>query len=1137
MKVNGAGRYDDGDDVVESSISYTLGAHLEVLTLTGSNPLDGTGNELGNLLEGNGAANNLRGEAGDDTLQGNGGDDTLRGGAGDDIIAGRDGTDQVVYLGQKDDYKITYDADSDGWIVEDANGTDGDGTDEGRDELSGIESMLFADKGVVDLTQGLSLSIDNISQIEGTGADTAFNFTVSLSAASSSPVSVNYSVQSGTASAGTDFTPVSGVLTFSPDETEKTIRVPVKADTLTEADETFTVVLSNPIGASLVQASGTGTIQNDDQTRLAISAVSLNEGNGGSQDAILTVTLSSAASQPVTVAYATADGTAVAGSDYTASTGTVTFPAGSTSQQIRIPVGGDTAVETDESFSVTLSKPGNAVIATASAAVTLKNDDQAVLSIASTQISEGNAGSQNVDLTLTLSAPASQPVTVDYTTVNGTALAGSDYTAKTGTVTFPAGTIRQTISIPVSGDKVVEANETFSVTLGRARNATVSSVAGSAAVTLINDDQPVLSLADVRLNEGNSGSNEAVITVSLSGASPQVVTVDYTTANFSAVAGSDYTASTGTLSFPAGSTSQQIRIPIVGDALVETDEQFTVSLSNAQNAVLAASNTATVSLTNDDTPSLSVAAVQVQEGNNGTTEAVVTVSLSSTSSQAVSVNYGTVDGTALAGSDYSAVSGNLSFAPGETTQQIRVLVNGDTEAEADETFTVNLSEAVGATLDTSSRQAVVTVRNDDPASTPSTPTTPTTGDTGTTGGTGGTGSSGGTTTPATSLTPPNPFVSNGGFELDLDETDSILQGTDLNDRIGGLGGNDTLDGTAGDDWLDGGAGADSLMGGDGYDTLMGGKGGDNLSGGNGDDYLDGGLFDVTDRTSAPDTLDGGEGNNTIISGAGDDSISAGGGNDSIDSGAGNDSIDAGGGNDSIDSGAGNDKVWTYGDSLSVTLGNGDDYILSWYGKTGQVLCGAGNDEIDFADSSYVLFDGGDGNDSIWSGTGSEKSTLLGGSGDDLIGYQFDGGQGYMGGSQYLDGGAGKDRLYGGGENDTLLGGQGADTLEGGSGDDIFIFNLGDSGVGKDNRDLIRDFNTASTAEVIDLHGLSSQALSFQGSKAFSAANQVRYALDVPTSSTVIQINLDADTSTVEMEIGLVGLKGLTAGDFILTATA
>jgi Ca2+-binding RTX toxin-like protein len=176
--------------------------------------------------------------------------------------------------------------------------------------------------------------------------------------------------------------------------------------------------------------------------------------------------------------------------------------------------------------------------------------------------------------------------------------------------------------------------------------------------------------------------------------------------------------------------------------------------------------------------------------------------------------------------------------------------------------------------------------------------------------------------------------------------------------------------------------------------------------------------------------------------------------------------------------------------------------------------------------------------------------VLGGTGNDVIGLAYDT---YSKndsstwdefgeyGNDSMDGGAGNDTLYGGGGNDTLIGGTGSDRLWGDQyqaegndhAADWFIFNPGDSGVGTGNRDRIGDFDEPYN-DVIDLSALSSTGLTFKKMSAFDAANQVRYTLDSANKLTIVQINLDTNLNTAEMEIELVGLIPLNATEFLLT---
>jgi endoglucanase len=491
---------------------------------------------------------------------------------------------------------------------------------------------------------------------------------------------------------------------------------------------------------------------------LSVDDVTVTEGDTGTVAAEFVVNLSEASDQEVTVEYSTDNGTATAGSDYTAQSGTITFAAGETSKIISVPVLGDTTVESDETFKLNLSSPSNATIADAQGVGTISNDDSSTPP-ANTPIrieaedyinffdkSSGNTGgafrSDDVDIQATtdvgggynvgwiqqgewLTYDANIPEAGTYDIVARVA------SAQQGTRSLKVSVDGQSETLSFGGTggwqnwtDVTAQGVNLSAGSQQLRLDMLSNSFNVNYIDIIPSNSsptlPTLSINNVSITEGDSGTKNATFTVNLSDASTQTVSVNYATANDTAIAGSDYTAKSGTLSFNPGQTSKTFSVPIIGDTLDETNETFKVNLSQANNATIADGQGIGTIIDNDDsTPvlsQLSINDVSVTEGDSGTKNATFTVNLSDASTQTVSVNYATANDTAIAGSDYTAKSGTLSFNPGQTSKTFSVPILGDTTVEGNETFKVNLSQASNATI--ADAQGVGTILNDDSSQPP-----------------------------------------------------------------------------------------------------------------------------------------------------------------------------------------------------------------------------------------------------------------------------------------------------------------------------------------------------------------------------------------------------------------------------------
>jgi len=449
------------------------------------------------------------------------------------------------------------------------------------------------------------LAIHDVWVPEGINA----TFTVTLSAASDHEVTVNYATADQTAVAPLDYVPAFGTLTFAPGQMVQTITVVINDDTIAEMAETFFVDLWGATNATISWGQATVMIGDDDQA--VISVVATEQAVEDATDGLFTISTSKQFQDAVSVILMIS-GTAMMGADYTWTTMTVTIPAYTSSWTIPVRVIADDFVDAEETVTITLESlaggtdPQVSISGTENHATVTITDDDATpsLSIGDATVTEGNWGTVQATFTVTLSAQSRQTVTVSYATAPGTATAGADYHSATGAISFLSGETSKSFSVLVNTDTLDEPDETFFVNLSSPVNAILAD--GEGQGTILDDDPvPSLSIGDISVTEGNSGTTAATFTVTLSAASERTVTVGYGTSNGTAQEPGDYQSVTGLLTFTPGQTSHSITVLVNGDTIDEPDETFFVNLWGATSATIADSE-GVGTIINDDGPRMSV---------------------------------------------------------------------------------------------------------------------------------------------------------------------------------------------------------------------------------------------------------------------------------------------------------------------------------------------------------------------------------------------------------------------------------------------------------------------------------------------------------------------------------------------------
>jgi uncharacterized delta-60 repeat protein/uncharacterized repeat protein (TIGR01451 family) len=586
---------------------------------------------------------------------------------------------------------------------------------------SQIGNQPFATVTIVNSDSGVSFSTGSYSVAKNTPNGVATIGIIRQGSTNGTCSVVFMTTTNGSAALGIDYQAVSNLVTFAPGVVSNNVTVPVINNGLPEGNRTVTMILTNAIlletnGANFLllppsQATLTiiDTVTAPGQLMFSQTNYTFIEGNS---NALITIVRTNGSSGTVSASYRTVQGSALPGINYTTASGSVTFANGETAKTFNVPMLENGIAQGPVTLSLVLSNAtgGATLLQPTNVPMTILDNDTGIAFSAAAYVA--NETNSSVTLNVWRLNTTNGTVQVSYATTNGTALAGTNYTATSGTLTFNPGETNKSVIIPLLHDPRATSNITFTVSLSNPSAGTQLMFPNSASVVLL-DAEAGIGFTNSTFGVLKNATN-AILTVFCSNPNVEPISVSYSSADGSAVAGVDYVAVNGVLTFTNGSVTNYIIVPIINNSLIEGDRTFTVSLSNpTAPGLLVSPSTASVTITDINSGfSFSSPAYTVLKGGDAT----ITVQRTGYTNSFASINYATQDGTGTNGVDYNGVSGTFVFTNGETIKTFTVHAIDSTVVKPDKTVLVQLSNPVGTNAVLVSPSAAVLTIHDNSGS-------------------------------------------------------------------------------------------------------------------------------------------------------------------------------------------------------------------------------------------------------------------------------------------------------------------------------------------------------------------------------------------------------------------------------------